>query len=378
MANVFLEHCKHGNLKEICEQFQENTAKQNKALITFNFYQGFRFACEHGHLAVAKLIASKIKKEDQLFAMFSASDEYVFRHACANGHVEIVQWILLHHTRINIHVLDNYAFRKACVHARAHVNNCHMDIVALLLPWMHPSTLLLLFDDDTLSNEMKIFIIHWITQHPNKTTHIKRMFSRLCIGGNITMAQQIYNHLDSNDGDNDVIQTKQWDTIFSRTFYNYKFSTAGEDKKSKYLSVLQWLSSLFPDRYFVRSNADNRSKCFILPFKPRADIPDHLVREKTRCDLCEKVVSDLIGCCGHQYCTSCTVTTLTHPDIIYPYCVHCRLHMDECYSSSYEYDKIRQESLGVKEEIMQNRFHPRNIHKFNGWGIDGFSDDEYD
>jgi hypothetical protein len=390
-CNVYIEHCKHGRMRDIEAQFRENTTKQNKALVAFHFYQGFRFACEHGHVAVAKYIASKINKEEARIAMFSASDEYALRHACANGHTDVVQWILLHHTSINIHMLDNYAFRKACL-------NGHMDIVALLLPWMHPSTLLLLFD--MLSDETKIFIIDWIAQHPNKITHIKRMFSHLCIGGKVAIAQHIYNYNcnrslstddDGIEGNRsrssnalECIQTKQWDTIFRRTSYNYKFSTVDSDKKIQYRNVLQWVSSLFPDRYFVRANAadDDQypSKCFILPLRPRADIPAVLVQEKIRCELCQNAESDLIGCCGHQYCTPCTVTTLTHPDAIYPCCAHCQLHMDQCYPSTYDYEKIRQDTLPIRGEIIQNRFHPRNIHKFNSWGIDGFSDDddEYD
>jgi hypothetical protein len=33
---------------------------------------------------------------------------------------------------------------------------------------------------------------------------------------------------------------------------------------------------------------------------------------------------------------------------------------------------------GIKEDLMKNRFHPRNISKFRDWGIDGFEDYECD
>ena len=43
---------------------------------------------------------------------------------------------------------------------------------------------------------------------------------------------------------------------------------------------------------------------------------------------------------------------------------------------TYDYDKIRAHCLIFKEDIMKNRFHPRNIPKFRDWGIDGFEDYE--
>jgi hypothetical protein len=368
MTNVFIENCKNGNLEEICEQFQENTAKQNRTLVAFNFYQGFRYACEHGHLNVANLLLTKIKKTDQRNSMFAASDEYAFRHACANGHGPMVQWILENHSGCNIHILDNYALKKACF-------NQHYDtVVKQLLPLTHQSTLLVLFNErDTLSDETKIFMVDWIRKHPDKITHVKRIFSHMCIGGNILIAQYIYEKLDSPA----IIYTNQWDTIFRRTSYNYKFGTG---LKIKYLNVLQWLQSLFSERYFVKPHMDAAvhqfSKCFILPLCSRSKIPDDLVQEKTRCDLCKTVDSDLVGPCGHQYCTPCTVGALTHPDAIYPFCAYCQLHMDACYPSTYDYALIRKNSLEIKSDLVKDRFHPRNIPKFKDWGIDGFSDYE--
>ena len=43
---------------------------------------------------------------------------------------------------------------------------------------------------------------------------------------------------------------------------------------------------------------------------------------------------------------------------------------------TYDYDKIRAHCLIFKEDIIKNRFHPKNIHKFRDWGIDGFEDYE--
>jgi hypothetical protein len=33
---------------------------------------------------------------------------------------------------------------------------------------------------------------------------------------------------------------------------------------------------------------------------------------------------------------------------------------------------------GIKEDLVKNRFHPKNIPKFRDWGMDGFEDYEDD
>jgi ribosomal protein L24E len=43
---------------------------------------------------------------------------------------------------------------------------------------------------------------------------------------------------------------------------------------------------------------------------------------------------------------------------------------------TYDYEKIKARCFIYKEDIMKNRFHPRNIPKFRAWGIDGFEDYE--
>ena len=57
-----------------------------------------------------------------------------------------------------------------------------------------------------------------------------------------------------------------------------------------------------------------------------------------------------------------------------------KIHVDYLSSNpaifTYDYDKIKEHCLIFKEDIMKNRFHPRNIPKFRDWGIDGFEDYE--
>lgn len=39
---------------------------------------------------------------------------------------------------------------------------------------------------------------------------------------------------------------------------------------------------------------------------------------------------------------------------------------------TYDYDAIQTRCMIYKEELIKNRFHPRNITKFQDWKIDGF------
>jgi hypothetical protein len=42
---------------------------------------------------------------------------------------------------------------------------------------------------------------------------------------------------------------------------------------------------------------------------------------------------------------------------------------------TYDYEKMKENCLRFKEELMKERFHPSNLAKFREWGIDGFDSD---
>ena len=46
------------------------------------------------------------------------------------------------------------------------------------------------------------------------------------------------------------------------------------------------------------------------------------------------------------------------------------------YIFKYDYIQMKQNRMLFKEDLIKNRFHPRNISKFRDWGINGF-DNEY-
>ena len=35
----------------------------------------------------------------------------------------------------------------------------------------------------------------------------------------------------------------------------------------------------------------------------------------------------------------------------------------------YDYEKIEKDFIPLRKSIIENRFHPKNIDKFNGWGF---------
>jgi len=44
----------------------------------------------------------------------------------------------------------------------------------------------------------------------------------------------------------------------------------------------------------------------------------------------------------------------------------------------YDYDKMRENMLLFKEDLMKERFHPRNLRKFSSWGHSGGIDEDDD
>ncbi len=45
---------------------------------------------------------------------------------------------------------------------------------------------------------------------------------------------------------------------------------------------------------------------------------------------------------------------------------------------TYDYDKMRENMLLFKEDLMKERFHPRNLRKFGLWGHNGGIEDDAD
>ena len=65
----------------------------------------FRWACESGHLEVAKWLLS-VKPDINI----SAQNEEAFSYACKKGHLEFAKWLLQMKPDINISANNEYAF----------------------------------------------------------------------------------------------------------------------------------------------------------------------------------------------------------------------------------------------------------------------------
>ena len=128
----FIEACGKGDLKKAKEIFEKGN---------INIYAdnecAFRWACENGHLEVAKwlieisetklicgssAIASQVDSDPRSRSRIidiHACDENAFRYACWYGHLHIAKWLLEISVEkkfgiINIHTCNEFAFRYAC------------------------------------------------------------------------------------------------------------------------------------------------------------------------------------------------------------------------------------------------------------------------
>jgi len=121
---VFRWACENGHLEVAKWLLQLGNEMSSPIDIHGHDEHAFRWACANGHLEVAKwlwLLGNEISSPIDIHA----HDEYVFRCACKEGHLEIAKWLLLlgneMSSPIDIHARDEYGFECACMNGHLEV-----------------------------------------------------------------------------------------------------------------------------------------------------------------------------------------------------------------------------------------------------------------
>ena len=159
-------------------------------------------ACVGGHLEMAKWIRSIINNDD---IIRSPDCKYIFSKVCEDGHFQMAKWLYRTYKHIDIHSLDDYAFRWS-------ISNGHYKIAK----WLY-----------ALDGKIDLHI------------NGDYVFVAACSSGNLRMAKWIFS-LDKN---------------FDLSMANYQcFRSACVNGK---LNIVKWLYSLTGKEIFNKISVDN-------------------------------------------------------------------------------------------------------------------------
>lgn len=130
-ASLFIDCCDYGDfdaVKRLCGPQFRSIADPH-----YNHDQGFRWACENGHLDIVKFLSTsdELQASGHSLVDIHADDEHALRWSCHNGHLEIVQFLTTSPLLLSltsppdIHANDDQSFQWAC-------ENGHLEIVKFL------------------------------------------------------------------------------------------------------------------------------------------------------------------------------------------------------------------------------------------------------
>lgn len=389
LADEFVHNCEIGNLSAVCETFEKNTYRENKKLISYQSYLAFQYACEEGHLDIAKLIVSNIN-DCHHEKLFKVNDYYAYRHACAKGHLNVVVWILEIYKKIELNSLSGFAYINA-------IKNEHWDIVEYLCIYMsgkkeysleltRPTGCLENMIQRALSSapiNIKYSLVKALYLNEPQSGYesyytakrnVKNIFIYSFVNSrdiHLKFIQYMYDL---------TIQTNAFElneNFYDRLFRLFAYYNAGFAVSPGCFSKVMWLMDKLPKKYFAEAvSVNNGTNCFpymyICDFASRKNIPDYLLKEQhTLCSSCKTHMSDWIYECGHQFCTKCihNYHRLHNSARIYFKCKECNEIIYQCFPSTYDYLEIQHNFEPLKLDLIQMQFQPNNVHKFEGWQI---------
>ena len=116
-------------LAQLIEAWETTADDKKSEMLHADDDYAFRWACEYGHIEMAKWLWYLCQTAEEQKAMLHAQDRWAFRLACQNGHQKVAEW-LWHvcpdeEKKAMLHAQDDYAFGVAC-------DNGHIEIAKWL------------------------------------------------------------------------------------------------------------------------------------------------------------------------------------------------------------------------------------------------------
>ena len=230
----------------------------------------FDDACKHGQLEKAQHMLAK----DHRIYKSSVCNGEIFRLACANGHLEVAQWLYKINPSLKILAKNEYAFQMAC-------NGGHL----LVAQWLYQ-----------------------VKSTPNILAH----FINACRNGHLEIVRWLYKikhdkHDDIQNNPDKIYITLKSIHLILKVF----------EEKNSYWRVVRSIWWNYDNNIYHNHHNNNY---------------DNMWNEIS-----------------------------TNPDMF-----------------TYNYDKIAKDRWPINREIIQNRFHPKNIKYFSEWGFKEFDEDVID
>jgi len=266
LNNKLIEACKKGNIEQ-CEKIYNKYKLDIHAENDFVF----RNACLEGNLKIIQWVLTFGEKPD-----IHANDDEIFRNACDKRRLDIAKWLYGLKDKPNIHINDEEVFRNAC-------KNSNIDIAKWLYgledkPNIHAK------DNEVFKNIYKykqylyddryIDIAKWLLTlenninidiNINENDDFIIAFRKACDCGNMDLVQWLYGlgyksdiHIIDEAFRNVCFKMYEYKEIYdyNKLFYAYDTYDVYKNKyKNKHLKIAKWMMTL-DNKPNIRANND--------------------------------------------------------------------------------------------------------------------------